>query len=47
LWIKNKITNDLELKSLNRIILTDIDETWNEYDAIIPPAFFFRKKRKK
>jgi hypothetical protein len=46
LWIKNKITNDLELKSLNRIILTDIDESWNKYDAIIPPAFFFRKKKK-
>ena len=46
LWIKNKITNDIELNLLDRIILTDIDESWNAYDAIIPPAFFFRKKKK-
>jgi hypothetical protein len=46
LWIKNKITNDVELNLLDRIILTNIDESWNEYDAIIPPAFFFRKKKK-
>jgi len=47
LWIKNKITNDVELNLLDRIILTNIDESWNEYDAIIPPAFFFRKKKKR
>jgi len=46
LWIKNKIINDVELNLLDRIILTNIDESWNEYDAIIPPAFFFRKKKK-
>ena len=46
LWIKNKITRDIELNLLERIILTDIDESWNAYDAIIPPAFFFRKKKK-
>ena len=46
LWIKNKINNNVELNVLDRIILTDIDESWNEYDAIIPPAFFFRKKKK-
>jgi hypothetical protein len=46
LWIKNKIARDIQLNLLERIILTDIDESWNEYDAIIPPAFFFRKKKK-
>jgi hypothetical protein len=46
LWIKNKIARDIELNLLETIILTDIDESWNEYDAIIPPAFFFRKKMK-
>jgi len=46
LWIKNKITNNLELNFLDKIILKDIDKSWNTYDAIIPPAFFFRKKKK-
>ena len=46
LWIKNKIGKDIELNLLDKIILTDLDESWNEYDAIIPPAFFFRKKKK-
>jgi hypothetical protein len=46
LWIKNKIASDIELNLLDRIILTDLDESWNEYDAIIPPAFFFKKKMK-
>ena len=41
-----KITNDVELNLLDKIILTDLDESWNEYDAIIPPAFFFRKQKK-
>ena len=47
LWIKNKIINDVELNLLDKIILTNIDESWNEYDAIIPPAFFFIKKKKR
>jgi len=46
LWIKNKIGKDIELNLLDRIILTDLDESWNEYDAIIPPVFLFRKKKK-
>jgi hypothetical protein len=46
LWIKNKIITDVELNLLDRIILTNINELWNEYDAIIPPAFHFRKKKK-
>jgi len=46
LWIKNKIVRNIELNLLDKIILTDLDESWNEYDAIIPPAFFFRKQKK-
>jgi hypothetical protein len=47
LWIKNKIARDIELNLVERIILTDIDESWNEYDAIIPPAFFLKKRRRR
>jgi len=46
LWIKNKITNDLELSFLDKIILTDIDKSWHKYDAIITPAFLFKKKKR-
>ena len=47
LWIKNKIVRDIELNLLDKIILTDLDESWNEYYAIIPPAFLFIKKKER
>lgn len=34
------------MNHLEKIILTQIDKTWHEYDAIIPPSFFFKKKIK-
>ena len=46
LWIKNIITKDIELNHLEKIILTEIDRTWHEYDAIISPSFYFKKKIK-
>ena len=45
LWIKNKINTGIELSFLEKLILKKADNSWNNYDVIIPSPFFFKKKK--
>lgn len=45
-WLKQKISKEYPLDSIDRLILTEPDLSWKDYDAIIPAPFIFHKKIK-
>ena len=45
-WLKHKISKEYPLDSIDNLILIEPDLTWEDYEAIIPAPFIFKKKIK-